>query len=228
MQLADYLAQHFVKHDSVLEHINQTIANHEMPPISVTPEVGQMLTLLVRISGARQLLEIGALAGYSGICLLRGLNRSSRASGHDSIGDPVLGPISEGHLTSLELNPMFAEVASANLTEAGYGNNVTYQTGPALDSLTKLESIGAKFDFFFIDADKGNYRNYLERAIRLANEGALIVADNVLRGGRVLDASDAAPSTVAIRAFNAHIGRDQRLETMLLPLGDGLTIARVR
>ncbi|MCL6454895.1 MAG: O-methyltransferase [Alicyclobacillus sp.] len=187
------------------------IREQGMPEISVPPEVGQFLTLLVRVSGAEQLLEVGTLGGYSAICLLRG-TRHSRPS---------------AHLTSLELKPEFASVAKANLAAAGYGDRVTIRVGPALDSLQALVEEGARFDFFLIDADKGNYIRYLEYAVQLANPGAVIVADNALRGGRVLRETDTAPSTVALRAFNHLAASHPRLDAMLLPLGDGLVVAQV-
>lgn len=180
-----------------------------MRNISVPPEIGKLLTLLVKISGAKEILDIGALGGYSGICLVRGLQN-------------------DGHLTSLELKEEFAQLAHENLTKAGFGERVTYHTGEALTSLEQLEKQQKKFDFIFIDADKDNYPNYLERSLRLANPGALIVGDNVLRGGRVADTSYEDSSVDQIRAFNDRIANDPKLESIILSIGDGLSIARVK
>lgn len=226
MQLSDYLRQTFLQPDQLLTRVNQSIAAHDMPQISVSPEVGQLLTLLVKISGSKSLLEIGALAGYSGICLLRGAASTAEQGTQVPPGDGARPAI--GHLTSLELNPDFARVAQANLNVAGYGSQVTYLVGPAVDSLKRLEAGQASFDFILIDADKGNYTEYLNRSIRLSHPGTLIVADNVLREGRVLDESDQAPSTLAIRAFNARLGQNERVESILVPIGDGVAVARVR
>src|SRR5699024_7479347 len=127
-----------------------------------------LLTMLVAIAGAKNILEIGALGVYSGICLARGLDVN-------------------GSLTSLELEEKYAKLAKNNLTKAGFSNQVTYMTGPALESLKKLTVENKQFDFFFIDADKDNYPNYLEQCIKLAEPHAVIAIDNVLARGGVSD-----------------------------------------
>jgi caffeoyl-CoA O-methyltransferase len=209
MNVQEYIDSLFIKEDAILEHVTESIYANGMQNISVSPEIGKLLTLLVKISGAKQILEIGALGGYSGICLIRGLRK-------------------EGHLTSLELRQEYAHLAHENLIKAGFGNRVTYHTGEALKSLDQLEKEQKKFDFIFIDADKENYPNYLERALRLASPGALIVGDNVLQRGRVFDASHVDPRTDCIRTFNQQIANDINLESILLPIGDGLMVARVK
>lgn len=166
--------------------------------------------MLVSISGAKNILEIGALGGYSGICLARGFG-------------------SEGTLTSLELVEDYAKLANSNLSKAGFGNQVSYLTGSALKSLEKLVSENKQFDFFFIDADKENYENYLRYCIKLAKPGALIVADNVLAGGSVAD-QDVEPKryTEVMKKFNEDVASHPQLESLLIPLGDGLTISKVK
>ncbi|CAH0117636.1 MULTISPECIES: O-methyltransferase [unclassified Paenibacillus] len=195
--------------DPVLERVKANIRELGMPEISVAPNYGRLLTLLVNLSGARQVLEIGALGGYSGICLARGL-----AEG--------------GSLVSLELEEGYAAVAKRHLTEAGFGDRVSYRIGEALDSLAQLEREGAKFDFFFIDADKENYPNYLEWAIRLANPGAVIAADNTLLRGRTVNPDKNGPSVLAVRRFNEQIAQDERLQSAMLPAYDGLALAMVK
>jgi caffeoyl-CoA O-methyltransferase len=195
--------------DAHLEKVKEAIRANEMPEISVAPGYGRLLTLLVRMSGARSILEIGALGGYSGICLARGLS-------------------GEGRLTSLELKPEYAELAKERLTDAGYGGLVEYRTGEALDQLDLLEREGRRFDFFFIDADKGNYVNYLEWALRLASPGAVIVGDNSFLHGKTMDPERQGHSVLKIREFNRRMASDPRLESTLLPAYDGLAIARVR
>lgn len=181
-----------------------------MPAISVPPEVGKWITMIVKISGAKEALEIGALGGYSGAHLLRGLPE-------------------DGHLTSLELNPDFARLAKNNLIKAGFDEHqFTHYTGPALDSLEKLSDEGRTFDLFLIDADKRNYQNYLQRAIELANPGAIICADNTLWRGQVYDFNDNDQLTVTIRQFNETVANHPALESMMIPLGDGLLVARVK
>ncbi|MBB6679315.1 O-methyltransferase, partial [Cohnella lubricantis] len=190
--------------DAEWERVTRTIRERGMPEISVAPGYGRLLTMLVAASGARSLLEIGALAGYSGICLARGL------------------PADDGLLTSLELKPEYAELASANLAAAGYGDRSEMLVGTAADSLSKLEAEGRRFDFFFIDADKENYPVYLEFAIRLANPGALIAADNTLLRGRTLNPDKQGPAVQAVRLFNQTIATDPRLIGTHLPSYDGL------
>jgi caffeoyl-CoA O-methyltransferase len=195
--------------DAELERVIQSIRESGMPEISVAPAYGRLLTLLVKLSGATNALEIGALGGYSGICIARGLP-------------------SGGRLVSLELDPRFAELASNNLVSAGLGERVEYRIGEALNGLEQLEKEGARFDFFFIDADKANYIHYLEWAIRLGNPGALIIGDNALMRGRTVDPTVTANGVRKMREFNEAIAADSRLESTILPGYDGLCIARVK
>ncbi|MGM7723798.1 O-methyltransferase [Metabacillus sp. Hm71] len=209
MKVEEYIHSLFTKDDAVLEQVLASIRANGMRNISVPPEIGKLLTLLVKISGAKEILEIGALGGYSGICLVRGLGK-------------------EGHLTSLELKEKFAQMSHENFKKAGFGDRVTYYTGEALNSLEQLEKEQKRFDFIFIDADKENYPNYLEWSIKLANPGALIVGDNVLRGGRVCDSSYIDAQTDYIRTFNERLAKDPKFESIILPIGDGIAIGRVK
>jgi predicted O-methyltransferase YrrM len=201
--------QSLFEEDPVLARVLEEIRRLGMPEISISPLIGRLLTMLTRFGNVRDALEIGALGGYSGICIARGL-----AEG--------------GRLTSLELDPAFAETARRHLTEAGFGDRVEVRIGEALRSLEQLEQEGARFDFILIDADKGNYPNYLEWSIRLARPGALIVGDNTLLQGRTADPAYDSPSAAAMRQFNEQIARDPRLESTMLPAFDGLAIARVK
>ncbi|MFC5471763.1 O-methyltransferase [Cohnella suwonensis] len=195
--------------DEDLLRVEGSIKEAGMPEISVASGYGRLLTLLVSATGAKSALEIGALGGYSGICLARGLPEG-------------------GKLVSLELKQSYADLAAANLAEAGYGNTAHYIVGDASESLNKLMAEGEKFDFFFIDADKENYPRYLETCIALANDGAIVAADNTLLRGRTLDEVKQGPSVVAVRQFNAMIAKDKRLQGVHLPAYDGLAIARIR
>lgn len=205
-----YIDETFKTQDKELEEVIASIEEHGMPPISVSPSSGKLLTLLVAISGARNVLEIGALGGYSGICLARGFGK-------------------DGSLTSLELEERYAELAKSNLTKAGFGSQVSYLTGPALDSLAELAEEGRSFDFFFIDADKGNYPNYLEGCLKIAEPGAVIVSDNVLARGTVADSGmEPTKNTEIMKSYNQMVADHPRLESVLIPLGDGVTLARVK
>lgn len=197
------------KEDPLLAEVIQTIKEKGMPEVSVAPAYGRLLTFLVQTSGAKKVLEIGALGGYSGICLSRGMSE-------------------DGRLTSLELKEEYAALAHAHLTKAGYGEKVEYKIGPAADSLEELKKEGEKFDFFFIDADKENYPVYLEYAIQLANPGAIIAGDNCFLRGRTLNTEKNGPSVKAVRKFNESIATDERLMSTMLPAYDGLALAIVK
>lgn len=195
--------------DEQLERVKEGLRESGIRDISIAPGYGRLLTLLVKMIGARQVLEIGALGGYSGICLARGLG-------------------ADGKLVSLELVQKYADVAQKHLQQAGLGDKVEYRVGEALDSLEALAQEGRTFDLFFIDADKGNYPNYLEWAIKLANPGAIIVGDNTLMHGETMDPNVKGNRVVKMREFNERIARDPRLEGVILPAYDGLAIARVK
>lgn len=209
MDREEYVRHLFGEDDAVLQKVRERIAAHDMPQISVAPEWGKWLTMLVRMMKAERVLEIGALGGYSGICLARGLPPS-------------------GKLVSLELDPRFADFSRESLAMAGLDQLVEYRVGKAIETLPTLVKEGATFDLTFIDADKGNYPHYLEWAIKLSRPGSVIVADNVMLRDRVLDEEDKRPSTVAIRQFNEKIARDPRLDGLIIPFHDGMAIAYVK
>jgi predicted O-methyltransferase YrrM len=206
---AEQYADSLFEQDGMLEKVREGIRAKGMPEISIAAGYGRLLTMLAKLVGATDIMEIGALGGYSGICLARGLKEG-------------------GRLVSLELKREYADVARAHLTEAGFGEQVEYRIGEALDSLEQLGAEGRRFDMFFIDADKGNYPNYLEWAIKLAKPGALIIGDNALMHGRSMDPNEKGNSVVKMRAFNEKMASDPRLEGVFLPAYDGLVIARVK
>lgn len=204
----DYSEQLYTE-DELLLQVKAAIAANGMPEVSIAPGYGRLLTMLVTLSRSARLLEIGALGGYSGICLCRGLQH-------------------QGSLTSLELRAEYAALAERHLQQAGFGDRVEYKIGPALDSLKLLEAQGQRYDFFFIDADKENYPNYLEYAIRLASPGAIIAGDNIFLRGRTLNSEKNGPAVQAMRHFNEMIAGDPRLTSTLLPAYDGLALAMVK
>ncbi|MDP1511203.1 O-methyltransferase [Paenibacillus sp. CMAA1739] len=203
-----YVAQ-LVQEDEALRGIREAIVEKGMPEVSVAHPYGKLLTFLIEVSGAQQVLEIGALGGYSGVCLARGLGE-------------------KGRIVSLELKEAYAALAHQHMTNNGYGDCVEYRIGPAADSLKKLQEEGRTFDFFFIDADKENYPVYLEYAIALANPGAIIAGDNCFLRGRTLNTDKNGPAVQAVRRFNETIATDPRLVSTLLPAYDGLALARVK
>jgi predicted O-methyltransferase YrrM len=186
-----------------------------MPHINVAGNHGKLLHLLARTQGARSILEIGTLAAYSTIWLARALPEG-------------------GRLISLEYSEDHAEVARANLARAGLDSVAEVRTGAALDILPKLaaEPGAGPFDFFFIDADKRNNPRYVEWALRLGRPGSVIVVDNVVRGGAVVDADSTDPSVLGTREMYELIAREPRLEaTAVQTVGakgyDGMLIARI-
>lgn len=195
--------------DEQLNKVKQSILDNGIRDVSIVPGYGRLLTLLAKSSRAQSVLEIGALGGYSGICLARGLSEG-------------------GKLLSLELKEENAALARSNMADAGYGEIVNYRIGPALDSLIELDQQGERFDFFFIDADKENYPAYLEYAIKLALPGAIIAGDNTLLRGRTLNSEKNGPAVLAMRKFNEMIARDERLISAFLPAYDGLALAMVK
>lgn len=209
-----FLNQYFVPPDPALEEALAASAAAGLPAIEVAPNHGKLLHLLARIQGARRILEIGTLGGYSTIWLAR-----------------ALPP--DGLLVTLELEPRNAELAKSNIARAGVADRVQIRVGRALDTLPKLEAEGlAPFDFFFVDADKRSNPDYLEWALRLARPGSVIVVDNVVRDGAVADAKIRDPDLEGIRRFNEVIASDPRLsataiQTVCSKGYDGFAIAFV-
>nr|WP_281257261.1 O-methyltransferase [Laceyella sediminis] len=194
----------FAKEDEVLKSIPYGLAERGMPQISIPPEVGRTLYLLAKISGATRILELGTLGGYSTICLARALP-------------------STGKCFTIELNAEHARFAN-NLDE-----QVTVIVGDASKQLEILAQSGERFDFFFIDADKPNFDHYLEKAISLAAPNAVIAMDNLLYfGDSVLDETNDNPILAKLRQVNQTLAQDPRIESMLLPIGDELGIAKVK
>ncbi|MFZ0745770.1 MAG: O-methyltransferase [Terracidiphilus sp.] len=185
-----------------------------LPSIDVTWFLGRFLELLVRISGARRVLEIGTLGGYSTIWLARALPEG-------------------GHIVSLELDPHHAEVARANLLKAGALDRVDLQIGRATDTLETLQARGAApFDLIFIDADKSGYPGYLDWSLKLSHPGTVIIADNVVRDGKVIEAENADPNIQGVRRFTDLVAAEPRLSaTVLQTVGskgyDGFALAVV-
>jgi len=195
--------------DDDLERAKGGIRAKGMPEISIAPGYGRLLTLLVKMSGAMRILEIGALGGYSGICLARGLTDG-------------------GKLLSLELEQEYADLARSHLQQAHLGDKVDYMVGDALLTLQELAEKGQRYDFFFIDANKGSYPKYLEYAIQLAAPGAIIVGDNAFMNGFSANDAENSAAVKAMRIFNKQMATDIRLDSTILPAYDGLAVARVK
>ncbi|MFE3200466.1 O-methyltransferase [Embleya sp. NPDC059237] len=189
--------------DEVLRAAQRESDAAGLPPIAVTAHQGRFLHLLARIRGARRILEIGTLGGYSTIHLARALPE-------------------DGRLVTLEYAPRHAEVARANIARAGLADRVEVRVGPALETLPILDAEdGEPFDLVFIDADKDNYPHYLEWSLRLARVGAVLVLDNVVLGGAVLDPAAGGVRAQGVRTTLELLAKDPRLDaTAVQTVGD--------
>jgi len=179
--------------------------------MQISPEQGQLMRLLVELLGARRTLEIGVYTGYSSLCVAQALPE-------------------DGQLIACDVNAEYTAIARRYWQRAGLEQRIRLELGPALGTLDRLLAAGesGSFDFAFIDADKENYRAYYERSLQLLRRGGLIAIDNVLWGGSVADPGDQKSSTLAIRALNAQLAEDSRVSVSLVPIGDGLFLARKR
>jgi predicted O-methyltransferase YrrM len=209
-----YLTDLFVPPDSALDAALRDSAAAGLPAINVSPNQGKLLHLLARLLGARTILEIGTLGGYSTIWLARALPAG-------------------GRLVTLESDARHADVARANIARAGLAEVVELRLGPALETMPQLAAEGrGPFDLIFIDADKESYPEYLAWSLRLSRRGSLIVADNVVRNGAVLDSASDDPRVQGARRFNELLAAEPRVSaTAIQTVGskgyDGFALALV-
>src|SRR5579863_1281540 len=213
-RIDSYIESLFVPGDPILAANIEAARAAGLPQIAVSANQGKLLYLLARIAGAKRILEIGTLGGYSTTWLARALP-------------------ADGVLVTLELEAKHAQVARRSLERAGLGSKVDIRVGPANDSLRNLIRLGGEpFDFIFIDADKAGYVEYLELSLQLSRRGTMILADNVIRGGLVMAGNPPDAADRGARAYNDAIARDPRLESLILPIVrrrvDGLAISIVR
>ena len=178
--------------------------------MQVAPEQGALLAFLAELIGARRVVEVGTFTGYSALCLAR-----------------ALPPAPEGRLLCLDVSAEWTAVARRYWERAGVADRIELRLGPAADSLRALP-LDEPLDLAFVDADKPGYVTYYEELVARLRPGGLLVADNVLWSGRVVDPADTDESTEAIRRFNEHVRRDARVSRVVLPVGDGLTLVRKR
>jgi predicted O-methyltransferase YrrM len=206
----DYLAQYLISADEVLDATLATSAAAGLPDIQVSPTQGRLLQLLAQIQGASSILEIGTLGGYSTICLARGMAK-------------------DGFLTTLEIDPKHADVARANFARAGLTDVIDLRLGRALDTLPEL---AGPFDLIFIDADKQHNPDYFTWALRLSRPGTVIIVDNVVRGGRVIETFGQDDVISGTRRVVELIGAESRVTaTAIQTVGakgyDGFILATV-
>jgi caffeoyl-CoA O-methyltransferase len=208
-ELHDYMVEHGARQDDVLRSVQEeTAAMGDVSVMQIAPDQGAFMTLLCRSIGASEAIELGTFTGYSAICIARGL-----APG--------------GRLVACELSEEYAEVAARNIQAAGVADRVEIRIGPALVTVRALPE-RELFDFAFIDADKPGYPGYYEELLPRMRSGGLIVVDNVLQGGEVVSDEAEGDSVAAIRRLNDAITADERVDTAMVAIADGLLLARKR
>jgi caffeoyl-CoA O-methyltransferase len=208
-KVAKYAEEVFQPEDEILKEIRLRSEKNDLPMIQVGSMDALHLEVLTKMSGAKLAVEIGTLGGYSGVAICRGLHP-------------------EGKLFTFENNPKHAEVAAESFGKAGFADRVEIHVGPALLNLPTISKQGP-FDLVFIDADKGNYSNYLKWAAENLRIGGVVIADNTFAWGTIADEkfpdSNAEQPVVALRSFNLLAARGGRFKSTILPTGEGLTIA---
>ena len=208
-EIHDYLLDHGRRPDAVQQSlIEATLALGPVAGMQIAPEQGAFMTMLTQLVGARYAVEVGTFTGYSALCIARGL-----APG--------------GRLLCCDVSEEWTAIGRRHWERDGVADRIELVIAPALDTLRGLSS-DATIDIAFVDADKPNYANYLSELVPRMRPNGLILVDNVLWGGRVIDASDTDENTVAIRAFNDLVVNDARVDTVMLPVSDGLTLLRKR
>lgn len=206
-----YLVEHGAAPDPIArELIEETAKLGSISIMQIAPEQGAFMTLLARLMGARRIIEIGTFTGYSALCLARGLP-------------------ADGRLICCDVSEEWTRVGLPYWERAGVADRIDLRIAPALETLAELAGKGEEdFDLAFVDADKQNYRPYCEALAELVRPGGVILVDNVLWGGAVVDPTNTEETTEAIRAFNDWAAREERFEGVMLPVSDGLTLLRIR
>jgi caffeoyl-CoA O-methyltransferase len=207
-ELHDYLVAHSAAPDDVLQQLaaETAAAFPSAAGMQIGPEQGTFMTLLTQLTGASRAIEIGTFTGYSSICIARGLAAS-------------------GKLTCCDVSEEWTTVARRYWDLAGVADRIDLQLRPAVETLRALPA-SETFDFAFIDADKTGYVSYWDEVVPRIRSGGIILVDNTFYGGRVIDPEATDPNAAGIRAFNDHAAADDRVVLVLLPIGDGLTMAR--
>jgi len=210
-EIYDYLLDISLREPDVLKDLRDVTAGYPGARMQISPEQGQFMGLLVRLMGARRCLEIGVFTGYSSLAV-------------------ALALPDDGSILACDVDEEHTALARAFWERAGVAGKIDLRLAPATDTLDDQIAEGrtGTFDFAFIDADKSSYRGYLDRCLELLRPGGLVAVDNTLWSGRLVDESDQDPDTCALRDFNRSLHADQRVDLSLVPIGDGLTLARKR
>jgi caffeoyl-CoA O-methyltransferase len=210
-ELYDYIIQNSLRDTDIQKRLRDKTAEMPSAMMQISPDQGQFMALLVKAIGAKQTLEVGVFTGYSSLVVAQALPE-------------------DGRVVACDVSTEFTNVARPFWEEAGVAHKIDLRIGPAVDTLDALVTGGeaGNYDFAFIDADKEPYPDYYERCLVLVRRGGLILFDNMFLGGRVVDPSADHDAVNAMRALNASLHRDDRIDVSLLPVGDGLTLALKR
>ena len=198
-----YIAERTTREDAFLADLKRAAASEGIPPIWVAPEQASLMQILLRLHGARDVVEVGTLAGYSAIAMARALPEG-------------------GLVRTIELNPKHAEFARRWVARSDVAPRVVVHVGGGMEILPGFATDSA--DAAFLDADKGSYPLYLEQCLRIVRRGGLIMADNAFAFGQLLDPHATDREVPAVRAFNDVMAREQRLQSVIVPIGDGLWV----
>jgi caffeoyl-CoA O-methyltransferase len=209
--LVDYIRSVSHPEPDLLRRLREETAADPMARMQITPEQGWLLRLLIGLAGARRTIEVGVFTGYSSTCVAMALP-------------------ADGRIVACDISEKWTQIARRYWREAGVEEKIDLRLAPASDTLDALlrEGQAGSFDFAFIDADKTGYARYYDRCFELLRPGGLIAVDNTLWYARVIDETVQDEDTVALRAFNRKLAADTRIDLVLLPVGDGLTLARKR
>jgi predicted O-methyltransferase YrrM len=209
--LEDYLVKHGVREPDILRRLRDETALIPQHNMQIAPEQGALLALLVELTGAKRCIEVGTFTGYSSLVV-------------------AMAMPPDGTIVCCDVSEEWTSVARRYWAEAGVADRVDLRLAPALETMDELLAGGAEgtFDFAFVDARKSEYPDYHERIVRLLRSGGLAVYDNVLWGGAVADESKQDQDTLAIRRLNDRLAADERVTIAMLPLADGVTLARKR
>ena len=209
--LRDYLVRVGTREDDDLNALRRETASHPAAGMQISPEQGQLMTMLIKMLGARKTFEVGVFTGYSAM-----------------IAAKAMGP--GGRVVALDVSEDYTAIARRHWANAGIADRIDLRLAPAVDSLRAMVAAGegSTYDFAFIDADKTGYDAYYEYALQLVGTGGLIAIDNVLWSGAVADPTAMDQDTIALRALNEKIRADERVDIVMIPIGDGLTLALKR
>lgn len=206
-----YLLEVSLREPPLLARLREETAADPLARMQISPEQGQFMQWLLKLTGARRGIEVGVFTGYSSLCAAL------------AMGD-------RGYLLACDVSEQWTAIARRYWQEAGVAEHIELRLAPALETLEAVLSEGGaeSFDYAFIDADKGNYTAYYEHCLALLRPGGMILVDNVLWSGRVADAAETGDDTRALRAFNSKLSDDERIDLSLVPIGDGLSLCRKR